>query len=259
MLDAYGVAVRHLRRLLGGQGHAYATYDIVLKPISNADASRWIADVLDGVEENGFRIARPVRALDGAWVVDGWAAWERIAGDHDCTERWPEVIAVCRRLNAALRGIERSPSLDSVENLWAVADRVAWDERSIELAPAAVPLFQRLRRRVRQTGDPSQLVHADLAGNILFAPSVAPGVIDFSAYWRPAAYAVALVVVDAIGWYGAKPALIDALERNERELLPRAALFRLVASAIARQSVPDTLARELVDFERVADAIDGST
>jgi hypothetical protein len=50
---------------------------------------------------------------------------------------------------------------------------------------------------------PAQLVHGDLGGNVLFAPSLAPAIIDFSPYWRPPGYAEAVAAVDAFLWFGA--------------------------------------------------------
>jgi len=32
---------------------------------------------------------------------------------------------------------------------------------------------------------PSQLIHSDLGGNVLFHDQLPPAIIDFSAYWRP--------------------------------------------------------------------------
>jgi hypothetical protein len=82
---------------------------------------------------------------------------------------------------------------------------------------------------------PDQLVHGDLAGNVLFGDDEdgpAPGVLDLSPYRRPGAYADAIVVVDAVAWHGAD--LHHArrfVERapDGRALLARAITFRAVA------------------------------
>jgi uncharacterized protein (TIGR02569 family) len=256
VLDAFGVAACNLRPLPGGQGQSFGTHDAVLKPVDDVAEARWIADVLDGLDENGFRLARPLRARTGDWVVEGWTAWERIAGDHDFTHRWPEVIELCRRLNAALAGVPRSPVLDSRESRYAIADRVAWDERTIPLPEVVVPLYRRLREGVRAESSVPQLVHGDLSGNVLFADRLEPGVIDFSPYWRPAGYAVAIVTVDALAWHHADATLVHSLERQEIELLGRAAVFRLVTSALFRAAEPHALEREIADFERLAGIIE---
>ena len=62
---------------------------------------------------------------------------------------------------------------------------------------------------------------------MLFAEGMPPAVIDFSPYWRPTAYASAIVAVDAVAWHEAPPALLEATAA--RPLLVRALLFRLLA------------------------------
>jgi hypothetical protein len=55
-----------------------------------------------------------------------------------------------------------------------------------------------------------------------------PGIIDFTPYWRPALYASAIMIVDAISVREASNDLIDNfLERKDgQQMLLRAALFR---------------------------------
>ncbi len=73
-------------------------------------------------------------------------------------------------------------------------------------------------------------MHGDLAGNVLLDPAGAPVVIDVAPYWRPAAWAEAVAVLDAVLWWGADP---DALRPwsagTHRQLLVRAALFRVLS------------------------------
>ena len=59
-----------------------------------------------------------------------------------------------------------------------------------------------------------------------------PAVIDLSPYWRPAAFATAIVVADALVWEGADETLLDALTTVEPfdQMLVRALLYRLVAA-----------------------------
>lgn len=69
-------------------------------------------------------------------------------------------------------------------------------------------------------------MHGDLLGNVLFAAGLPPAVIDISPYWRPPEYAEAIVVADALCWYGATPTLL-----TEAGVAPaavaRALLFRM--------------------------------
>ena len=84
-------------------------------------------------------------------------------------------------------------------------DQVAWGERDpgTLLGPAAGELAGQVRlllAALRPVCLPSQLVHADLAGNVLFADGRTPAVIDFSPLERPAGLPLAVVAVDALQW-----------------------------------------------------------
>jgi prepilin-type processing-associated H-X9-DG protein len=63
----------------------------------------------------------------------------------------------------------------------------------------------------RSIAAPEQLIHGDLSGNVLFADGLPLAVINMSAYWRPAAYASAIVAVDAVLWHGADVELLAAV------------------------------------------------
>jgi uncharacterized protein (TIGR02569 family) len=221
------------QRLPGGEGRTFRVGDVVLKPVDPEEAS-WLAPVLAGLATDGFRVARPRAADDGRWVVDGWAAWEWVDGEP-ATDRWPEVLAVGRRLSAALAGIDPPDLLHRRRSRWAVADRAAWGEQRVEVTPPVRPLVDRLTALLRPVDLPAQLVHGDLAGNVLFADGQAPAVIDVSPYVRPAGYALAVVVADALAWGGAAPSLLHELRQEPAadQLLARAVLFRLLSAADA--------------------------
>jgi prepilin-type processing-associated H-X9-DG protein len=86
----------------------------------------------------------------------------------------------------------------------------------------------------------SQLVHGDLTGNVLFADGLAPGIIDFSPYLRPTAYAVGVVVADAVVWEGADLELLAAVaDRPEMgQCLVRALIFRHVTALLLPGRLP---------------------
>ena len=252
------------RLLRGGEGRAWSTGRLILKPVADEVEAAWLGDVLSTVVEDGFRINRPVRSTAGGWVVDGWAAWQVLAGAHDTSGRWAEVLQVARRLNHALRTLARPAFLDGRTSPWAVGDRVAWDEESLVLVHGVLrPVAERLAAHVRTEEGPSQVIHGDLTGNVLFAPGLAPGVIDFTPYWRPPVFCQAVVTVDALLWHQAAPSLLDVpWAVNRASLLARAALFRLVASDRLAQNQPqpgrdDYLRSTVTDHERVVGILDG--
>jgi hypothetical protein len=145
-----------------------------------------------------------------------------------------------------------------------VADRVAWNEEPLVLGHGALrPLAERLLAHMRAEDGPSQVIHGDLTRNVLFTPGLAPGVIDFTPYWRPSAFCQAVVTVDALLWHRATPSLLDVPGAvNRTSLLARAAMFRLVASdRLAQNGGEEASERYLhatvTDHERVLGILDG--
>jgi uncharacterized protein (TIGR02569 family) len=135
-----------------------------------------------------------------------------------------------------------------------VADRVAWDEATVDvLAPVAAPLH-RLQSVLRPIMATNQMIHGDLIGNVLFAPGLPPAIIDISPYWRPAAFADAIIAVDGLLWFGADTHLLRAATDgpDAGQMLARALIFRLIALNEHARADPSQL-HQLAGF---ADAID---
>jgi uncharacterized protein (TIGR02569 family) len=222
VLEAW--AVSDPQPLAGGQGEAYRCGSLVLKPVDDSVHAVWLAEVLDALDINAdLRVVRPARSIDGRWVVDGWAAWHWMAGEHR-PGAWDEILELSERFHRAVAGVRWSAAMVS-SHRWALADRVAWGEAAGEVPEAALPLLSR-RRPVDL---PSQLIHGDLGGNVLFHDALPPAVIDVSPYWRPAIYPSAIVVADAVAWGGAADDLVERLLRQQGDqLLLRAVLFRVV-------------------------------
>ena len=75
VLAAFG-ADGPLTPLTGGQGASWRAGTVVLKPLDRrpeelAYEARLLARLREG---DAIRLARPLRAADGRWVVDGWCA-----------------------------------------------------------------------------------------------------------------------------------------------------------------------------------------
>jgi uncharacterized protein (TIGR02569 family) len=241
--------------LPGGQGDSVRVADLVFKPARDADVAAALSDLLEPIEERGFRLGRAARALDGRWVVDGWAATRFVAGAWAPAGRWPEILAAAHAFSAALAGCRRPEFLARRADRWAQADAVAWGEADHEPLEPVGPLLARLRALRRPVDAAPQLVHGDLAGNLLLADGLPPAVIDVSPYWRPAVYADAVVVVDGLVWEGVGPELL-ALASTAAEfgqVAVRALIFRLVAQELAaRVEGPG----RLVDLERFTEVAD---
>jgi uncharacterized protein (TIGR02569 family) len=229
--QAFGVTGDE-RPLPGGAGTSVAIGGLVLKPVDDPQEAAWAADVLAGVTEDGFRVARPVRTRDGAWVAESWAAATWVEGQVGPAVRWDALLLAARAFHDALRPVARPDFLQHRQHRWAHGDRVAWQEESALPLPEVRPLLEELLGHVRRTPeDSAQLVHGDLSGNVLFAPGLPPAVIDFSPFWRPTSYAEAILAVDGVLWLGGDFALLQRVadEAGSTQPLVRALVFRLVA------------------------------
>ena len=155
-----------------------------------------------------LRIGRPLRSTDGRYVVGGWSATKFLAGRAEA--RHDEVVAVAQRLHQATAELPKPRFLDARTDVFAVADRKAWGEEDVPLdADLGGRLFDLLTDARKPLNLKPQVVHGDLFGNVLFAGNAPPAVIDFTAYWRPAEWAAAVVVVDAVAWGGADSGLFE--------------------------------------------------
>ncbi|MFJ7422003.1 aminoglycoside phosphotransferase [Streptomyces uncialis] len=229
--------------LPGGQGQSVLADGAVLKPADSTEVSEWGAELLTELadladlavqkEDTAFRVPRPIRAATGGFVFDGWTSDRRVEGEAGPDGRWDEILTAGRAFHHSLRQTPRPDWLDRQQHPWAVADRVAWDETTVKVSPDLREPLRVLLDLRQPVSAPCQLIHGDLTGNVLFAPGLPPAVIDFSPYWRPVAYADAIVAADGLLHHGADRALVDSAApgTDGLQMLVRALIFRLVASA----------------------------
>jgi uncharacterized protein (TIGR02569 family) len=190
--------------LPGGKGGTWRVGQIVLKPVEFLAETLWRAEVLTGLRDSSeFRVAQPVRTVDGAWVTEGWEACQLVAG-RPGVSRQDDVLRAGIAFHAAIADLPRPAFLDLRDDPWAYGDRVAWEELPVHACPAALELLAPLVRSRRPVDLASQVVHGDLPGNVLFATGLPPAIIDWPAYWRPPSWALAVAVADALCWYGAQ-------------------------------------------------------
>ena len=169
------------------------------------------------------------------------------------------------RLHEATAALERPlPSPQGPVPPWTevdvftVADRAAWEDRLLHTLPPGAPqlpdaadrgqsveLITQLARLRRPTKSPSQLVHGDLYGTVLFTGTAAPGITDITLYWRPASWAAGVAVVDALSWGEADDGLIERWDILPEwpQMLLRALMFRLGVHAMHPRSTPEAFGR----------------
>jgi uncharacterized protein (TIGR02569 family) len=242
VLAAFGAGTALLRPLPGGQGTAWSAGPLVLKPLDmSLDALSWQEAVLSDIAEEGFRLARPVRARTGELVVAGWSAWQHLAGQH-LAGRWADIAAVGERFHRASAHIQPPSWHSRRTDPFATADRAAWDTEVLDRF-TSLPVIDQLAAFLQPVHGHDQLIHGDLSGNVLFHAGLAPGIIDLSPYWRPALFATAVLAVDAMVWEGADHAVLGILggHPDAPQYLIRAAIFRVVMDHLCnlqRQETP---------------------
>lgn len=252
--------------LPGGQRTAWRFGDVVLKPLDTEPTIlEWQESLLRRLDgRDDFRVAPPRRSLAGELVVGGWTAWRFEPGRH-ALARWPDIIRLARRFTDAVADLPRPAFLDHRQDPWAIADRLAWAEHAQpelaqpelvrpELAwpehakpelvrPDGIPPVKHLSTLAaacRPVRAPSQLIHGDLTGNVLFADDRPPLILDISPYWRPAALSPAIVVADALVFESADPSVADQLadDPDGPQCLLRALMFRAIVDRLARPDQP---------------------
>ncbi|CAH0002309.1 unnamed protein product [Clonostachys byssicola] len=239
--------------LEGGRGLCFQVNDTVLKPSEDYEESQFIAEVINKLHSirppTTYRVPLPCPAgFDKTvYVQDGWTAWSFLPGGHARGfDRYPVVFELARKFHSdlSLLSITRPSFLDRLSDRFHESDRLAWDEKSISSIPSlnqrvlsliqpSIDELNKLKRPLQVT-PPSQIIHADLTGNILYADL--PGIIDMTFFWRPAAYGEAIIAADALIWSAQGRELVvdlyGGLDGTRIQLLVRALLYRCVAFAI---------------------------
>lgn len=236
VLGAFGLQGEPVR-LAGGRGTSWVVDGVVLKPGVDELVQAWLGTELAGMQQVGFRLPEVRRARDDRWVVGGWGATGHVPGSTVAELRtsagpdsgaWAAVLEAGRAFHRATATLPRPPWLTARDDWWAWADAATWGETSPSLYPVCLPLVGRLRAALEPLGA-DQLVHGDLAGNVLLMPGSPSAVIDVSPYWRPVAYAEGIVVADALVWGGAPPSLPDQVGVSTTAVA-RGLLFRVLTS-----------------------------
>ena len=245
--------------------------DVVLSPVADHARAAWSAKVRETLTVDGVRLARPVRATDGRYVVSGWRADTFIEGAPE--PRHDEVVSVSLRLHAATAQLERprflaqppvAPWVDV--DVFVAADRAAWEAVPLRSIRGSVPpestspdgqrsieLIGQLASLRKAVHTPAQLVHGDLFGTVLFSGAIAPGIADITPYWRPAPWAAGVAVVDALSWGGADDGLLERWDDLPEwpQMLLRALIFRLAVHALH----PRSTAEAFPGLARTADLV----
>jgi hypothetical protein len=192
----------------GGRGRSVVAGDLLLSPDRDPAVQEWLSPLLARLAVTmdsrprrrplDLRLAVPVPARDGSWVVEGWTA-QRYEPGTVATLDLDVTLAAGRVLHAEL-----ASWVPTRPGALAPPDE---DEPSCDL--------------------PSQLVHAELFGNVLIDGFGAPVVVDVAPAWRPARWAEAVCVLDAVAAGVAPRSVLGAWGTDaEQRLLGQADRFR---------------------------------
>jgi uncharacterized protein (TIGR02569 family) len=245
---AFGVQDTEPRPVVWAGRRAWHCGDVLVRPVPDNAVAAWSAGVLDGLQVDGLRLARPVRSSDGRWVVAGWAASRFVPGILE--PRYDAVIEVANRLHAATATVARPRVLDGRDDLLTRSAAAAWGELRLNLDPrTGGTLYGELAACRTVVRLAPQVVHAELFGAVLFDGD-SPAIIDLVPAWRPKEWAAAVVVVDALAWGGADDDLPHRFAHLDEwpQMLLRAALYRLALHA----QHPEASERTLPGLERAA-------
>lgn len=254
VLQAFGIS-RPATPLSGGRNLCFAAGNVVFKPSDDDAESQWVGQLLSKLSDSqptdaNYRIVKPRPLANDAttFVYEGWTAFGLLPGRDGPTGHFADLLQISQSFHHDVAALvsEKPSFIGKRGHRWDEADLVTWNEKDLDDVPAVnaellayfdAPLTELQRMMKPLTSDvPSQLIHGDLTGNVLFDDEggAPPGIIDVVCYWRPAAYAEAIVVADGLAWHAQGRDLVELYGTDELrlQLLVRALYWRCITFAI---------------------------
>lgn len=258
-----------------GSRTAYRVGDVVLKKIGETSLenngspilSQWIAEFTGRLAPGAYRLPQPVKTTNGRWITkDGWTAATFVEGRPATPADIPQCITALAELHRSLAVLGKHPFLDKNETPWGITHRASLDDGpgSVPAARLRIPPQLRepinallaLRRPIRFSKP--QVIHGDLnPQNILVADGLPPTLIDFSPFWAPPEFGMAIFA----NWIGPRQGDGSVLGHfsgipNFPQLLLRASLRMLYVMAVINRledwatSSEKTAAAIVIDYVR---------
>lgn len=143
----------------------------------------------------------------------------------------------------ALANIPQPDFFNTQNDVWAIADKIAWGKLPLPNFELTNEPLQKIFGLLQKNTLSNQLIHGDWGlGNILFSDHYPPAVIDFSPYFRPADFAPAIMIIDALAYEDADKSIIDLYKSipNYQQLFLRA-LARRICEYIGHQTHPENI------------------
>jgi uncharacterized protein (TIGR02569 family) len=244
-----------ITKLRGGQNTSLKVENTVLKPIEEDFTHvEWLLSVVDNINPQGYRLAKPIKSKNGTYVTSNWINTKFEPGE-EANGRIAEKLHISKLFHHDLSKVTiddfRAPN-----NRWEKAHRVAWQvvDMPKQIHQNAKKIINQLLCKVTRTEVYSmQIIHGDLAGNILFHEKLSPLIIDFSPTIAPREYADAILVCDCIAWQESNVSEIDLLPSTEfyKEMVLRAIIFRLTTAALASGNNEDLFHQEYFAYKPI--------
>ncbi|QFQ02932.1 hypothetical protein CUROG_07920 [Corynebacterium urogenitale] len=233
----------------------------------------WIARTMAKMRPAGVSVSRPILSSDGRYSVSGWRARTFLSGHR--APRFDEIATAAMRISEALKGESRPAFLHpptiggqwgeteifaAMEEAAFADDPTQWVRAALrqdtvprEDVAAALSKAAELAEAREDLTEPDQLVHSDALGCVIFDGYSDPVLTDLVPAWRPAAWPVALLIVDAMAWGNGPDALLDRWSHlpDFWQLVLRAALYRVLLHA----TLPNARTDAWRGLARVADVI----
>ena len=266
--------------LPGGRELCYLVSNTVFKPSDDPNETKYVSELATSLllrSPTAYRLARPLPVLnqpsENKFVFNRWTAFSFFSGETEKGGDFEEILRVSRAFHADLAELvsEKPAFIARRSNRWCEADMVTWDEKKLEEVQGVDeeiivhlrPILEKLvlARELLAETVKSQLIHADLAGNVLFHKEEPPAIIDLTLYWRPTRYAEEIIVVDGLTWHGKGRELIRFYGSDElgSQMLVRALYWRCLTWAIdpdlkwIRSNLVDLVERYKLATEMVCD------
>lgn len=228
--------------------HGWRVGPVVFSRAVSADQAAWSAKTREKLRIPGLRVARPIRATDGRYVVSGWRASNHIDGAP--SRRVDEVVHAALRLDDALSEVDIPAfARSSGEDPFTRADREAWGSAD----PGVNDLAGKLFALMLPVTAPDQVCHADLLATTLFAGYQAPAVTDLVAVAHPHGYSAALVMIDGLLAGAVDTGILDRFDHLPAldQLLLRALTYRV----LVHEYHPEAVSNMIADLERVSETL----
>lgn len=233
VLMAFGL-VGDVEPLAGGYETSVLVDGVVLKQVMNLDVAAFGQEVLSSVSCPSVVIPEPLRTLSGEWAAVGWTATRFVEGLIPARSDSALLLDVGRELAEALAragDVDVAPVRGRTDR-WAVAERFAFGELTLPITTETNRVVDVLRTHIGEDTAPSQLIHADLAGNVFVDPIGQPVVLDFTPAFRSIGFQAGIVIADTLLWGDQNAADMGPLDGDATNLA-RGLLFRLIAAELA--------------------------